>query len=74
MCLYVCICMGLINNWLCYTDISLEYDEEDFYQHFKEFYSDTLPEFDAVGHVVQFKVCCNYEQHLRGNVYVQYTR
>ncbi|KAF6031338.1 hypothetical protein EB796_010358 [Bugula neritina] len=37
------------------TDISLEYDEEDFYQHFKEFYYDTLPEFDAVGHVCSLK-------------------
>ncbi|XP_067948320.1 U2 small nuclear ribonucleoprotein auxiliary factor 35 kDa subunit-related protein 2-like [Watersipora subatra] len=55
------------------NDISLEYDDDDFYQHFKGFYNDTLPEFEAAGSVVQFKVCCNYEQHLRGNVYIQYT-
>lgn len=31
-----------------------------------------LPEFRNVGTVVQFKVSCNLEPHLRGNVYVQY--
>ncbi|XP_013416377.1 U2 small nuclear ribonucleoprotein auxiliary factor 35 kDa subunit-related protein 1 [Lingula anatina] len=54
------------------TDISLEYEESETYQHFKEFYEDVLPELKAVGRVVQFKVCCNHEPHLRGNVYVQF--
>ncbi|XP_012861946.2 U2 small nuclear ribonucleoprotein auxiliary factor 35 kDa subunit-related protein 2 [Echinops telfairi] len=53
-------------------DASLEYSEEETYQQFLEFYDDVLPEFKNVGKVVQFKVSCNFEPHLRGNVYVQY--
>ncbi|XP_075413958.1 U2 small nuclear ribonucleoprotein auxiliary factor 35 kDa subunit-related protein 2-like [Tenrec ecaudatus] len=53
-------------------DASLEYSEEETYQQFLEFYEDVLPEFKNVGKVVQFKVSCNFEPHLRGNVYVQY--
>lgn len=53
-------------------DASLEYSEEETYQQFLDFYDDVLPEFKNVGKVVQFKVSCNLEPHLRGNVYVQY--
>ncbi|XP_006917793.2 U2 small nuclear ribonucleoprotein auxiliary factor 35 kDa subunit-related protein 2-like isoform X1 [Pteropus alecto] len=53
-------------------DASLEYSEEETYQQFLDFYEDVLPEFRNVGKVVQFKVSCNLEPHLRGNVYVQY--
>ncbi|XP_065097722.1 U2 small nuclear ribonucleoprotein auxiliary factor 35 kDa subunit-related protein 2-like [Paramisgurnus dabryanus] len=54
------------------TDASLEYSEEDVHQQFLDFYEDVLPEFKNAGKVVQFKVSCNFEPHLRGNVYVQY--
>ncbi|XP_072516748.1 U2 small nuclear ribonucleoprotein auxiliary factor 35 kDa subunit-related protein 2 isoform X2 [Salminus brasiliensis] len=54
------------------TDASLEYSEEEIYQQFLDFYEDVLPEFRNAGKVVQFKVSCNFEPHLRGNVYVQY--
>ncbi|XP_073681930.1 U2 small nuclear ribonucleoprotein auxiliary factor 35 kDa subunit-related protein 2-like [Garra rufa] len=54
------------------TDASLEYSEEEMHQQFLDFYEDALPEFKNAGRVVQFKVSCNYEPHLRGNVYVQY--
>ncbi|KAJ8399619.1 hypothetical protein AAFF_G00410300 [Aldrovandia affinis] len=54
------------------TDAGLEYSEDDVQQHFLEFYEDVLPEFRSAGKVVQFKVSCNFEPHLRGNVYVQY--
>ncbi|KAI1899551.1 hypothetical protein AGOR_G00062950 [Albula goreensis] len=54
------------------TDASLEFSEDDLHQNFLEFYEDVLPEFKSVGKVVQFKVSCNFEPHLRGNVYVQY--
>ncbi|KAM8975194.1 U2 small nuclear ribonucleoprotein auxiliary factor 35 kDa subunit-related protein 2 isoform 2-T2 [Pelodytes ibericus] len=54
------------------TDASLEYGEEEIYQQFMDFYADVVPEFKNVGKVVQFKVSCNFEPHLRGNVYVQY--
>ncbi|XP_033034800.1 signal recognition particle 19 kDa protein isoform X1 [Trachypithecus francoisi] len=53
-------------------DASLEYSEEEIYQQFLDFYEDVLPEFKNVGKVIQFKVSCNLEPHLRGNVYVQY--
>lgn len=53
-------------------DAGLEYSEEETYQQFLDFYHDVLPEFKNVGKVVQFKVSCNLEPHLRGNVYVQY--
>ncbi|CAL8245146.1 unnamed protein product [Lota lota] len=54
------------------TDASLEHSEEDLHEHFLEFYHDVLPEFQSLGRVVQFKVSCNFEPHLRGNVYVQF--
>ena len=54
------------------SDLVLEYEDTETYQHFKDFYRDVLPEFKRAGRVVQFKVCCNYEPHLRGNVYVQF--
>ncbi|XP_077059003.1 uncharacterized protein zrsr2 [Siphateles boraxobius] len=54
------------------TDASLEYCEEETQQQFLDFYEDALPEFKNAGRVVQFKVSCNFEPHLRGNVYVQY--
>ncbi|XP_039600936.1 U2 small nuclear ribonucleoprotein auxiliary factor 35 kDa subunit-related protein 2 isoform X1 [Polypterus senegalus] len=54
------------------TDASLEYSDEEIHQQFLDFYEDVLPEFQSVGKVVQFKVSCNFEPHLRGNVYVQY--
>ena len=55
-----------------FLDIALEYDENDLYKDFLLFYHDIKPEFEAYGHVTQLKVCCNYEPHLRGNVYIQY--
>ncbi|KAJ3594011.1 hypothetical protein NHX12_006343 [Muraenolepis orangiensis] len=54
------------------TDASLEHSEEDLHELFLEFYHDVLPEFQSLGRVLQFKVSCNYEPHLRGNVYVQF--
>ncbi|XP_026076973.1 U2 small nuclear ribonucleoprotein auxiliary factor 35 kDa subunit-related protein 2 [Carassius auratus] len=54
------------------TDASLEYSEEEMHQQFLDFYEDALPEFKNAGRVLQFKVSCNFEPHLRGNVYVQY--
>lgn len=56
------------------TDDILEYEDSERYQDFKNFYLDVLPEFKKYGKVVQFKVCSNHEPHLRGNVYVQFTK
>ncbi|XP_042348317.1 U2 small nuclear ribonucleoprotein auxiliary factor 35 kDa subunit-related protein 2 [Plectropomus leopardus] len=53
-------------------DACLEHSEEELQESFLEFYHDVLPELKSVGKVLQFKVSCNYEQHLRGNVYVQF--
>ena len=52
----------------------MEYEDKEIYNHFKAFYFDVLNEFKAVGLVIQFKVCCNYQAILRGNVYVQYKK
>ncbi|XP_043246091.1 U2 small nuclear ribonucleoprotein auxiliary factor 35 kDa subunit-related protein 2-like [Amphibalanus amphitrite] len=53
-------------------DVGLEFDDAERARHFNNFYDDVLPELRSHGEVVQFKVCQNYEPHLRGNVYVQY--
>ncbi|XP_037082883.1 LOW QUALITY PROTEIN: U2 small nuclear ribonucleoprotein auxiliary factor 35 kDa subunit-related protein 2-like [Pollicipes pollicipes] len=53
-------------------DVGLEFDDRERAEHFDDFYGDVLPELRSCGEVVQFKVCQNYEPHLRGNVYVQY--
>ena len=58
---------------LC-SDIGLEYEDSELYHSFQDFYDDIVPEFKSVGRVVNIKVCCNHEPHLRGNVYVQYKR
>ena len=55
-----------------YGTDSLEYEVRETYNHFKEFFYDVYPEFKKYGEVVQFKVCCNREPHLRGNVYIEY--
>nr|XP_021189250.2 U2 small nuclear ribonucleoprotein auxiliary factor 35 kDa subunit-related protein 2 [Helicoverpa armigera] len=54
------------------TDIMLEYEENDTYKEFKEFFYDVLSEFEKFGRIIQFKVCNNYEKHLRGNTYVEF--
>ncbi|CAG7718394.1 unnamed protein product [Allacma fusca] len=54
------------------TDLNLEYEDSELHREFLVFYHDVLPEFQKFGNVLQFKVCCNYEVHLRGNVYVQF--
>ncbi|KAK7078380.1 U2 small nuclear ribonucleoprotein auxiliary factor 35 kDa subunit-related protein 2 [Halocaridina rubra] len=54
-------------------DAALEYSEHETQDHFRDFYQDTLPEFQKYGSVIQFKVCSNTSVHLRGNVYVQYS-
>ncbi|XP_029951039.1 U2 small nuclear ribonucleoprotein auxiliary factor 35 kDa subunit-related protein 2 [Salarias fasciatus] len=53
-------------------DACLEHSEEELQESFVDFYHDVLPEFKNIGKVVQFKVSCNYEPHLRGNVYIQF--
>ncbi|XP_022821130.1 U2 small nuclear ribonucleoprotein auxiliary factor 35 kDa subunit-related protein 2 [Spodoptera litura] len=54
------------------TDIMLEYEDSETYKEFKEFFYDVLAEFEKFGRIVQFKVCNNYEKHLRGNTYIEF--
>lgn len=54
------------------SDSLLEYDDHEMRNAFCEFFEDVLPELQKCGCVVQFRVCCNKEPHLRGNVYVEY--
>lgn len=55
------------------SDASLEFENRETYGHFREFFFDVLPELEKYGKLRQFKVCCNREAHLRGNVYVEYS-
>ncbi|KAL1513196.1 hypothetical protein ABEB36_002637 [Hypothenemus hampei] len=54
------------------SDSSLEFEQEDIYQHYLEFFTDVILELEKCGSIRSFAVCCNHEVHLRGNVYVQY--
>lgn len=71
---YIILSLTLTVLNICFPDLILEYEEGELYNNFKDFYDDIVPEFKAAGHVVQVKICCNYEPHLRGNVYIQYDR
>ena len=53
-------------------DVWLEHSDADLYDEFVEFYNDVIPELESYGKIKQFKVCCNRDKHLLGNVYVQY--
>ncbi|PKC14364.1 hypothetical protein RhiirA5_453944 [Rhizophagus irregularis] len=55
------------------NDDNLEYDEVEAERHYFEFFEDVHTEFRQYGTIVQFKVCNNFQLHLRGNVYVQYS-
>lgn len=55
------------------SDSSLEFENRETYEHFREFFFDVLPELEGYGKIRQFRVCCNHEAHLRGNVYVEYS-
>lgn len=55
------------------SDQMLEYDDDDVYQSFLDFFNDTVPEFEKFGKLSQFRVCHNQSDHLRGNVFVEYT-
>ena len=56
------------------NDIDIEYDELEMVSEFENFYYDVIEEFKAAGKVVMFKCCQNYVPHLRGNVYVQFSK
>lgn len=55
------------------NDTNLEFESYEVYNHFKEFFDDVITEMERHGSIRQFKVCCNTEPHLRGNVYVEYS-
>lgn len=54
------------------SDSILEFERQETYDDFKEFFYDVVPELERCGTVTCFRVCCNREPHLRGNVYVEY--
>ncbi|CAG8833383.1 8191_t:CDS:2, partial [Gigaspora margarita] len=56
------------------NDDNLEYDEVEAERHYHEFFEDVHSEFQQYGTIVQFKVCNNFQLHLRGNVYVQFSK
>lgn len=55
------------------NDLTLEYDETDLYESFKGFFVDVVQEFENFGCIRYFVVSANYEPHLRGHVFVEYT-
>ncbi|KAJ8961091.1 hypothetical protein NQ318_008767, partial [Aromia moschata] len=55
------------------SDASLEFENYETYNHYKEFFYDVIPELETFGTIKLFKTCCNHEPHLRGNVYVEYS-
>ncbi|XP_061707963.1 U2 small nuclear ribonucleoprotein auxiliary factor 35 kDa subunit-related protein 2-like [Cydia pomonella] len=56
------------------ADDLLEHEYSETYKDFKEFFYDVLPEFEKHGQILQFKVCNNYEKHLRGNTYIEFAK
>lgn len=55
------------------ADLSLEHDDSELYEQFKEFFADVVPEFERFGRIEHFIACRNYEPHLRGHVFVEYS-
>ncbi|VEN60118.1 unnamed protein product [Callosobruchus maculatus] len=53
-------------------DSDLEHENHETYQAFREFFHDVVDELETYGRLKLFKVCCNKEHHLRGNVYVEF--
>ncbi|EFN80401.1 U2 small nuclear ribonucleoprotein auxiliary factor 35 kDa subunit-related protein 2 [Harpegnathos saltator] len=54
------------------TDVSLEFETSETWQHFREFYEDVITELESYGKISVLRCCCNTETHLRGNLYVEY--
>nr|CAI5854338.1 unnamed protein product [Callosobruchus analis] len=53
-------------------DSDLEHENHETYRAFREFFHDVVDELENYGRLKLFKVCCNKEHHLRGNVYVEF--
>jgi len=56
------------------NDDDLEHSEEEIREHFEKFWYDIVPEFKRFGEIEQLRVCRNHSHHLRGNVYIMYTK
>lgn len=55
-----------------FSDSSLEFENSETYEHYKDFFFDVVPELERFGRIKLFKTCSNHESHLRGNVYVEF--
>lgn len=55
------------------NDLTLEYDEIELCEKFNEFFVDVVEEFEQFGCIRYFVVSNNYEPHLRGHVFIEYT-
>lgn len=55
------------------NDLTLECDDSELYENFKEFFIDVVQEFEYFGCIRYFVVSRNCEPHLRGHVLVEYT-
>lgn len=54
------------------TDVTLEFENSEMWQHYREFYKSVITELESYGRINVLKCCCNTETHLRGNLYVEY--
>lgn len=54
------------------TDNRLEYESRETRNHFRDFYTDVVPELEKFGKIRTLQYCKNTEPHLRGNLYVEY--
>lgn len=55
------------------NDLALEHDERGLVEHFNEFFTDVVPEFEHFGSIKCFVASANYDAHHRGNVMIEYT-
>ena len=53
-------------------DDKYEYESREVRNHFRDFYTDVVPELEKFGKIRTLQYCKNSEPHLRGNLYIEY--
>lgn len=55
------------------SELALEFEEDELRRDFCDFFEDILPELQKFGKVEHLVASQNYDPHLKGNVYVEYS-
>ncbi|XP_053695754.1 U2 small nuclear ribonucleoprotein auxiliary factor 35 kDa subunit-related protein 2 [Sabethes cyaneus] len=55
------------------NDLGIEFDEDELNRCYREFFFDIIEEFEQFGTIVIILACRNFEPHLKGNVFIQYS-